>query len=267
MLTHVRRVACAVTLLAGVMVTPGAAQPFDRRTMFTFSGPVSIPGVTLPAGQYVFRLADPTMSHRVVQVLSADGTTPYAMFFTYPADRVEASTQPEVRLMETATGMPVAIQTWWYPGERTGYEFIYPKEQARKLAQGAADPVLTTQAQTTTTAQTNTADLARLSSSGQEMPVTADVVPTAPTSGLTQEGSIGSATLTIPNAMLPPVASLNRLFAPPQRIAWTGPTAQAVTRSPLLATASPLPSIEACGIAAPGGGELPRSPRGPREMR
>ncbi len=32
--------------------------------------------------------------------------------------------------METASGTPAAVRTWWYPGKRTGYDFIYPKEQA-----------------------------------------------------------------------------------------------------------------------------------------
>lgn len=51
---------------------------------------------------------------------------------------------PEVRFMETAAGMPAAIKAWWYPGERMGYEFMYPKDQALRLAQGASQPVLTT---------------------------------------------------------------------------------------------------------------------------
>src|SRR6188472_3765323 len=115
------RVACAVALVAGMSVATAVAQTADKRTLFTFSGPVAIPGVTLPAGQYLFRLPDSTTNAKVVQVLSADGTKPYAMFFTYPAERLEAASQPEVRFMETAKDMPPAIRTWWYPGERTGY--------------------------------------------------------------------------------------------------------------------------------------------------
>ena len=68
--------------------------------------------------------------------------------------------------METASGGPAAIGTWWYPGERTGHEFIYPKEQAHRLARGVTQPVLTTQVETTTVEQTKTADLEWLSSTG-----------------------------------------------------------------------------------------------------
>jgi hypothetical protein len=149
MLRNALRSACAVALLACLVEGTGSAQTYDKRTVFTFSGPVALPGVTLPAGQYLFRLADPIGDGKVVAVLSADGKTPFGMFLSLPAERLEPASTPEVRFMETAAGMPAAIKAWWYPGERTGYEFIYPKDQARRLAQGTREPVLTTQAETT----------------------------------------------------------------------------------------------------------------------
>ena len=79
MLKRIVLSACSVALLVGVTATPSTAQPLDKRTLFTFSGPVSMPGVTLPAGEYLFRLANPDSSARVVQVLSADGTKPYGL--------------------------------------------------------------------------------------------------------------------------------------------------------------------------------------------
>lgn len=134
------RLACAVVVLT-CTACAAAAQPADRRTLFTFTGPVALPGVTLPAGQYLFRLADADSGRRVVQVLSADGRQPYALFFSMGARRFEPASAPEVRFMETAAGMPAAVRTWWYPGEEIGYEFVYPKEQARRLAQGSGQRV------------------------------------------------------------------------------------------------------------------------------
>ena len=152
MLRKVLRSVCAVALLAFLMEGIGFASTEDKGTVFTFSGPVALPGVTLPAGQYLFRLADPTGGRKIVDVLSADGRTSYGMYFSLPAERLEPASTPEVQFMETPAGMPAAIKAWWYPGERSGYEFFYSTEQARRLAQGATQPVLTTQAHTTTTA-------------------------------------------------------------------------------------------------------------------
>jgi hypothetical protein len=200
--------ACAAAVFVCLMAAPVSAQPVDKRTLFTFSGPVALPGVTLPAGQYLFRLADPTSNPRIVQVLNGDGKKPFGLFFTIPAERLEAPSSPEVRFMETASGNPAAIRTWWYPGERSGYEFIFPKEQARRLAMAASQPVLTTQAQTTTTEQTNTAELSRMGSSGQETSVNASAAPTAATpAGTTQEGQIASSSLSIVTPSIPTITT------------------------------------------------------------
>ena len=118
--TRILGLACAVTVFVCLLAAPVSAQPLDKRTVFTFSGPITLPGVTLPAGQYLFRLADPNSSSKVVQVLNANGTKPYGLFFTLAAERFEPASTPEVRFMETASGTPAAIKTWWYPGEPTG---------------------------------------------------------------------------------------------------------------------------------------------------
>lgn len=40
--------------------------------------------------------------------------------------------------METATGAPMAVRAWWQQGERTGYGFIYSKEELAALNRTAA---------------------------------------------------------------------------------------------------------------------------------
>ena len=71
------------------LLAPGlaSAQPADKRTYFTFSGPVEMPGVALPAGQYEFRLANPDSSRNVIQVSSRDGKKSYGLFATHNAQR------------------------------------------------------------------------------------------------------------------------------------------------------------------------------------
>ena len=254
MLTKSQKLAgliCAVIVFASC--TEIAAQTADKRTLFNFNGPVALPGVTLPAGQYLFRLADPTTDRKVVQVLSADGRKPYALFFTMSAERFEPAPAPEVRFMEAAVGMPTPIKTWWYPGERTGYEFVYPKEQARRLAQRASQPVLTTQAQTTTTEQTNTNDLTRISSAGRESNLSANAAPTTATpTGTSQQGQIASSTIAIPTATIPPVVDAGRLASTGNAATSGPPSARARTSLPR--TASNLPLVALIATLAGGTG-------------
>ena len=201
MLSTIVRSVCAVALLA-LTTAPAVAQPLDKRVTFSFSAPVTLPGVTLPTGTYLFRV--PTPDRTVVQVLSADGSKIYGTFFSIAAYRNVVPEKPEVRFMETRSSMPHAIRTWWYPGDSTGFEFIYPKQQARLLAKGSSDAVLTTKAQTTTTAQTDTNQLTRISSTGQETAVDMNAKPAAATpTGEIGGGEVASPTMVIPSNPVP----------------------------------------------------------------
>lgn len=169
----------ALTLVAGLTVRNASAQsyPEDKRVFFTFSGPVAVPGVTLPAGKYLFRLTTSIASgeRHVVQVLSDNGKTSYAQFFGITAHRTDYAPKPELRFMETAAGMPSAVKTWWYPGAKDGYEFIYPKDQARLLAKGTGEPVLTARPE-------SPAEVERITPAGAETEVRAEapVEPAGP---------------------------------------------------------------------------------------
>jgi len=188
MVRLIGRLMCSAVLVAFV-TAPSTAQPLDKRTYFTFSGPVAIPGTTLPAGEYLFRLANPESGRNVVQVMSADGTKALGMFFAMRAERRDASDKPEVSFIETAAGNPAAVRTWWYPGERSGFEFIYPKAQARQLAKNTSQPVLTTKSESTKAEETDTTDLSRVNSAGQDVNVTADSSQTG-SAGRMQQGTI-----------------------------------------------------------------------------
>ena len=201
----------SVLLLGWFTMAILSAQPADKRTFFTFSAPVEVPGVALAPGKYIFRIVDPDSGGRVVQVVSADGTKPFAMFFTIPAERLTPPDKPEIQFMETPEGVPPAIKTWWYPGETIGREFIYPKEQARRLAKKASAPVLTTQQETTTAEQTNTDVLCRLSSTGQESPVKAGDKPRASApSGKAQEGEAAPESISIKAPTVPKPSEKSR---------------------------------------------------------
>jgi hypothetical protein len=89
----------------------------------TFSGPVSIPGVSLGAGTYIFRPVSPG----VLQVLSSDRGQTYALMFTASALRDDAADKYEVWFGGSAGATsPPRILAWFRPNERAGQQFIYP---------------------------------------------------------------------------------------------------------------------------------------------
>jgi len=130
-------------LLVALTLRVDAQQPDTRdRTIMTFSGAVELPGMRLEAGTYVFRLAD-TASRNVIQVLSADEMNMLGQWLFIPAQRQEVSGDTVVTFRETIANATPAVQYWYYPGEKIGKEFIYPKDQALRIAQRTGGTVLT----------------------------------------------------------------------------------------------------------------------------
>ena len=137
----VKALCCAAALTA--VIAPGArADEWNKKTILTFSGPVQIPGVTLPAGSYVFKLADIPGNRHVVQVFDKDERKIYTTMLAIPNERLDPSDKPVVLFSERASGSPQAVKVWFYPGERIGNEFVYPKSQAIRIAKETHQPVL-----------------------------------------------------------------------------------------------------------------------------
>lgn len=142
-LTRALLTLCCAVAIGTLFLAPGArADEYNKLTYFTFSGPVQVPGVTLPAGTYMFKLANPDSGRRAIQIWDEKGTKLFTTLLTIPDQMAEAQDDPVVRFWEQPSGSPQAVKSWFYPAERTGFEFIYPRSQAAKIAQGANAPVL-----------------------------------------------------------------------------------------------------------------------------
>ncbi len=171
--SQVLRTICGVGLGVAMFASAAQAQPFDKRTYFTFSAPVALPGVTLPAGRYEFRIVDTTTSRKVIQVLSDDGKKPYVMANTINDTKLSPVNDATVSFYETPRGAPAAVKSWWYPGESIGYQFIYPRSQAKQIAKNTGQSVLTTKGDTTKAEETKTAALSRVDANGRDTDVNA----------------------------------------------------------------------------------------------
>lgn len=135
-------VAATLTCLA----SPAAADQWNDKTILTFSEPVMIPGRTLPAGTYVFKIADLRSDRHVIRVLSKDEQQLIATVHAVPAKRAKVSGDIVVTFSPTTRGAAPAVKGWFYPGSRYGHEFIYSKDQARDIASRTRTLVLSADA-------------------------------------------------------------------------------------------------------------------------
>jgi hypothetical protein len=100
----------------------------NKKTIVTFSEAVEIPGQVLPAGTYVFKLADLLSDRHVVQIWNADENQILAIIIAIPSTRFETPDRKIFELEERPGNSPMAIKYWFYPGDTMGQEFTYPDQ-------------------------------------------------------------------------------------------------------------------------------------------
>jgi len=111
------------------------ADEFNQSTSLTFSQPIQIPGQLLPAGTYLFKLANSDSDRDIVQIFSSDQTHLYATFETIPTERQISTDDTSITLAEQVAGEPEVLLKWFYPGRLTGHEFVYSRQREKELAQ------------------------------------------------------------------------------------------------------------------------------------
>ncbi len=131
-----------VLMLSGWLAAPAQADECDKLTYLTFSAPVALPGVILPAGTYRFTHPDCSTTAGVLRVSSEDGTEVYGTFLTVPDERYTTSAEPAIVFAETRAHSPEAIRAFFYPGDTIGDELIYPRAQAPSLASATGHAAL-----------------------------------------------------------------------------------------------------------------------------
>jgi len=129
-------------LVLGATLATAQAPDTNNTTIVTFSAPVSLPGVTLPAGSYIFKLADSQVNRNIVQVFDKDRSKMFATILAIPAERDKPADETVITFAESPANMAPAIRYWYYPGDKRGQEFAYPKKQAQDIANAAHTSVL-----------------------------------------------------------------------------------------------------------------------------
>lgn len=266
-ITSITAACCAAALLTAA---PLAAQPANKLTYVTFSAPVSLPGTTLPAGTYAFRLAESPANRHIVQVFNRDETKLLTTLLAVPAERNEVEGDPVVAFKETPSDRPPAVRYWYYAGEKAGNEFVYPKTQAMTIARASGEGVMSVDTDSTSiedwktstpTRITATADPSATSTASTASTGTSTATSTATTTGSATAAEPTPAPATVPTTTAPTTtepAPTPQTAAPPMVSA---PSAQPepvgtsgrAEPSELPRTASQMPAVGLIGLLALGG--------------
>src|SRR6266446_10403893 len=130
----------AFLALMGATIEPMRADEWNKETKLEFSGPVEVPGKVLAAGKYVFKLADSESDRNIVQIFSEDthGDQKFVTtIMAIPDYREDTPEKTIIQFEERPSGSPEAIHSWFYPGDNTGWEFVYPKGERSQMSSNA----------------------------------------------------------------------------------------------------------------------------------
>jgi LPXTG-motif cell wall-anchored protein len=119
-----------------LLLTFGAlahADEWDKQTTVTINQPMEVPGAVLPAGTYVFRIANSPSDRHIVQVFNTKMNHLYTTVLAINNYRLEPTGKTVFTFYETPAGMPPAVRAWFYPGDLYGQEFIYGKKRMTEL--------------------------------------------------------------------------------------------------------------------------------------
>jgi len=119
------RITCGTVALGLLVVASGHAWGVSHENNLTFSRPVALPGVVLPAGSYTFELAGST-SLDIVLVRDKARSKVYYMGFTNTVQRPAGmSKTTAVVFGETSANEPPPIAEWYEIGDSLGHQFLY----------------------------------------------------------------------------------------------------------------------------------------------
>jgi len=116
-------------LLGGIFFAPKSqADEMDRKTIVTVNQPIQVPGKVLPAGTYVFKLLD-SNDLTLVAIFKDDESHLITTVQGISDVRMETPDKAILQLEERPSGQPQALKAWFYPGDNSGVEFVYPTQK------------------------------------------------------------------------------------------------------------------------------------------
>jgi hypothetical protein len=170
-----------LTMVSAIFASGVHADQWDKKTTLTFSQPVEIPGQILPAGTYMFKIADSPSDRHIVQIYNADGSQIIATVLAINDWRIKPTGDTVVKFAERSGDNPEAVKAWFYPGDNFGQEFVYPRARALELAAETKEPIPAMDVDTMP-ADLTAAPIVAVTPEQKEVPVTEAIAETQPAS-------------------------------------------------------------------------------------
>jgi hypothetical protein len=89
----------------------------------------------------MFKLADPN-DLDLVRIFNSEGTRLYATLQTVTAERSKPTGDVVIVLAKQPDGKHETLVKWFYPGDTSGHELVYSKQEEQQLAQARQQTIV-----------------------------------------------------------------------------------------------------------------------------
>ncbi len=132
--------AIGMGLAAGFFAVQAQADEWDKLTVLTVNEPIQVQDKLLEPGKYVFKLLNSSSDQHVVQIFNGDQSHIVDTLLALPNYQLHPSGHTRFAFWETPPGSAKALRAWFYPGDKFGQEFTYPKHLAMLTPPAAPNP-------------------------------------------------------------------------------------------------------------------------------
>jgi hypothetical protein len=125
--TMITGMTCLMLLGATFFAPKVRADESDEKTIVTVHQSIQVPGKVLPAGTYVFKLLD-SNDRTVVAIYDNNERHLIALIRGIPDYQTKIPSKAVLQFEQRPNGQPEALKAWFYPGDHSGVEFVYPTQ-------------------------------------------------------------------------------------------------------------------------------------------
>jgi hypothetical protein len=119
-----------------------SAFEWNKKSTLSTERQVEFPGIVLEPGVYIIRLREGGERRSFVEILNREETQVLASVLAVPDHRMRPGGNSEFTFHDVKRDGPQPVQTWFFPGDLAGLEFVYPKARAREIARDAGSHVM-----------------------------------------------------------------------------------------------------------------------------
>ena len=128
-------IAMGGVLAIAAMMPLARADEWNQATKLTFDQSFEVPGLSLPAGTYWFKVPDSSSGRKIVQIYNSDRSEMITQLPSIATERVTPTDRPELSFAEAFAQHSPLLLTWFYPDRTIGHEFVYPSRLEREISE------------------------------------------------------------------------------------------------------------------------------------